>query len=131
MKRPKDLTPLEWEIMNTVLEFEQFPVTVRQILEQAYPKGQKAYTTVQTIMNHLTDKGFLQRQKIGPVNVYRPKVSAEKLRKNEMSRFVEKVFGGSFFSLANFLVHSNQLTPKELAELQNMLDKKSKGQNND
>ncbi len=126
MKKPNNLTPLEWEIMNTIWQFDQFPVTVRQVLEKAYPKGEKAYTTVQTIMNHLVKKGFLTRQKIGPVNVYRPKISVKELQNSETQRFVQKVFNGSFFSLANFLLSSDRLSPDELARLKEMINNKDK-----
>ena len=122
MKKPDKLTPLEWEVMNTVWNFKKYPITVRQVLERAYPKGEKAYTTVQTIMNHLMDKGFLLRKKIGPVNVYSPNITASKFQKKEIHRFVDKAFNGSFFSLANFLVNSGRLTSDELTKLQEMLN---------
>ncbi len=131
MKRPRNLTPLEWEIMNTVWTFDEFPVTVRQVLERAYPNGEKAYTTVQTIMNHLTEKRFLTRQKYGPVNVYRPNVSAGELQKSETRHFVEKVFGGSFFKLANFLVSSGNLSEEEIRTLKKMLEQNEKEAQND
>ncbi len=127
MKRPKYLTALEWEIMNTVWKFDRFPVTVRQVLERAYPDGEKAYTTVQTIMNNLTEKGLLAREKIGPVNVYKPILSAGTAQKRETDRFVDKVFNGSFFSLANFLLSSGKLSPDELDQLKNILEKNKKG----
>lgn len=131
MKKPNNLTPLEWELMNVIWKFEQFPVTVRQVLEKAYPEGEKAYTTVQTIMNHLVEKEFLARKKIGPVNVYSPRISAEELQSNETQRFVQKVFGGSFFSLANFLLSSDRLTQDELARLKAMLNEKSEEHDHD
>ena len=131
MTRPQKLTPLEWEIMNIIWKFSEFPVTVRQVLERAYPKGEKAYTTVQTIMNHLTEKKFLRRQKIGPINVYRPQISAREIRNKEANRFVERVFDGSFFSLANFLLSSDQLTDEELQELKAMLNQKNGGKGSD
>jgi BlaI family penicillinase repressor len=117
--------------MNVVWKFKRFPVTVRQVLEQAYPKGEKAYTTVQTIMNNLTEKGLLIREKIGPVNVYNPKVSADVAQKKETFRFVNKVFNGSFFSLANFLLSSGRLTREEIEQLKQMLEQNNRGKQND
>jgi len=131
MKKPQKLTSLEWEIMHVIWKFNEFPVTVRQVLEKAYPKGEKAYTTVQTIMNHLTEKGFVARQKIGPVNVYRPRISAREIRNKEADRFVERVFDGSFFSLANFLLSSDQLSEEELDKLKTLLNQKKGGQSSD
>lgn len=126
MIKPKKITPLEWDIMNIIWKFKSYPITVRQVLERAYPNGEKAYTTVQTIMNHLAEKEFLLRKKIGPVNVYSPNISAAKLQKKETHRLVDKVFDGSFFSLANYLVSSGQLTTEELGKLQDMLNQKNR-----
>ena len=39
------------------------PATVRNVLERAYPNGEKAYTTVQTVMNTLQKKKLLRRKK--------------------------------------------------------------------
>ncbi len=131
MKRPEHLTPLEWEIMNVVWTFERFPITVRQVLERAYPKGEKAYTTVQTIMNNLTEKDLLLREKIGPVNVYKPRISADVAQKKETFRFVDKVFNGSFFGLANFLLSSGKLSREELEQLKKMLEQNNGEKQND
>jgi len=126
VKRPQQLTPLEWDILLAVLQFTEFPVTVRQVLEKAYPNGEKAYTTVQTVMNHLTEKSYLIRQKMGPLNVYRPNISVQEIRGKEMGRLVEKIFGGSFLSMASYLINSGQLTVEELAELKTLLNQKNK-----
>ena len=131
MKKPKHLTALEWEIMNVIWQSDRFPITVRQVLERAYPKGEKAYTTVQTIMNNLTEKGLLKREKIGPVNVYNPAISADTAQRKETFRFVEKVFNGSFFSLANFLLSSGRLSREELEQLKNMLEQSNGEKQND
>ena len=131
MKKPKHLTALEWEIMNVIWQSDRFPVTVRQVLERAYPNGEKAYTTVQTIMTNLTEKGLLKREKIGPVNVYNPAISADTAQKKETFRFVEKVFNGSFFSLANFLLSSGRLSREELEQLKNMLEQSNGEKQND
>ena len=60
----KKLTAVEWEVMEAVWALGGSP-SVRQVLEYAYPGGEKAYTTVQTIMNTLERKGFLKRRKTG------------------------------------------------------------------
>ena len=49
MHNPYKLTPVEWEIMEAIWEIGGSP-TVRDVLEHAYPQGEKAYTTIQTIM---------------------------------------------------------------------------------
>ncbi len=124
MRRSK-LSDLEWEVLKHIWQINDFPVTVRQVLNSAYPDGQKAYTTIQTVMNNLVKKGFLKIKKLGAVNVYFPKEEFKVLQQNEMVNFVKKVFNGSFFNLANFLISSGQLSIEEIKTLKKILEQKS------
>ena len=62
------LTPAEWEIMEAVWELGGSP-SVRNVLDRAFANGEKAYTTVQTVMNTLERKRLLKRSKKGLVIV--------------------------------------------------------------
>lgn len=121
MRSRKKLAAAEWEIMNDLWNSEGASA-VREVRGRLYPKGQKAYTTVQTIMNILVEKGFLKKQKIGMVNFYRPVVSREKATQQETRSLVARAFDGSFGALANYLVDSGKLSESELRELQSLLD---------
>jgi BlaI family penicillinase repressor len=124
-KSNKNLSPLEWEIMNIIWKAKE-KVSVRKVLESAYPNGEKAYTTVQTVMNNLESKGLLNIEKIGMVNFYEPKQHKLELRKKEISNFVNKVFDGSFKALINQLVDSDSLTQDEVVELKKIIQQKEK-----
>lgn len=115
------LSGLEWEIMTVVWDLGGHP-SVRDVLERAYPDGQKAYTTVQTVMNHLVEKGFLAKERSGLANLYRPLRRRPDTVRKETARFVDRVFGGSFPALADHLVRSRRLSDDERAELRRLLD---------
>ena len=117
------LSPLEWEIMNIIWELGDGP-SVREVLDKCYPNGEKAYTTVQTVMNNLETKGYLQKNKIGLVNFYKPLKKRKESLKKETSKFVEKVFGGSFQSLASYLIDSKSLTDEEIADLKKIIEQR-------
>jgi len=116
----KNPSPLEWEIMNVIWDSGKNP-SVREVLETAYPNGEKAYTTVQTVMNNLESKGFLTKEKIGLVNFYKPLKKRKDLLKKETSKFVENVFGGSFQALASYTVASDSLSNDEIADLKKLI----------
>ena len=124
MKKPL-LHPSEWEIMNVIWKLGK-KTTVREVLELIYPDGQKAYTTVQTIMNKLVDKGFLRREKIGLVNFYAPKKSRTSSIGTETKNFVKRVYNGSFISLANYLIESGSLSKEEMEELKQIIAENQK-----
>ena len=126
MAAKKRLSEAEWEVMDGVWHLDG-QVTVRNVVDYLYPNGEKAYTTVQTIMNILFEKGVLNRQKIGPVNVYKSALSRENAAQDETRTLVSRMFEGSFGALATYLVDSGELSRKELDELRALIEAREKG----
>ena len=118
-----ELSAAEWEIMRVVWEHDE-PVTVRQILDEAYPKSEKAYTTVETFMNIMVDKRILKRKKVGPVNYYSESITKESFLKRSLSTVAQHMFNGSFGTMASYLVSTAKLNQKEIRELKKLLEKK-------
>ena len=123
MKKHNKLFPVEWEIMEAIWRLGGSP-SVREVLEFAFPKGEKAYTTVQTIMNALEKKSFLMHKKIGLVNFYTPLKSRNEMVKAELSSMISRVFKGSAPSMANYLIDSQNLSLKEIEEIKALLSQK-------
>lgn len=126
MSRKRRLAEAEWAVMDAVWELDR-TVTVREVHEHLYPNGEKAYTTVQTIMNILTDKGVMSRRKIGPVNVYTARLSREEAAGEETRSLVTRMFDGSFGALATYLIDSDALSHKEMDILRGLIDDKERG----
>jgi BlaI family penicillinase repressor len=122
-KLPK-LTPVEWEIMEAIWALGGSP-SVRDVLGHAYPGKEKAYTTVQTVMNTLEKKGLLKRKKTGLVNFYRPTRSRDEAVRSEMTRLISRVFHGSVPALANHLIESGSLTLNEIEAIRDLLDRRA------
>jgi len=125
IKRKDYLTPLEWEVMNIIWKLGGKP-TVRQVLNEGYPNREKAYTTIQTVMNNIVIKRFLKRKKTGLVNFYSPAVKREDMIVGETNTLVNKAFGGSFLALANYLIDSDTLSQEEIADLKRLIKQKEK-----
>lgn len=77
--RPKQLSlgPLEFEILNLIWDLGT--ATVKQVHDQilANPDRELAYTSVTTVLNRLTKKGWLACDKQNRSFVWRPLVSRE------------------------------------------------------
>ena len=116
---------VEWEIMETIWQHGGSP-SVRDVLEAAYPNGEKAYTTVQTLMNNLEGKGLLTREKIGLVYFYTPTRSREEMVKEETSHLVSRLFEGSFPALANYLINLESITLEEIELIKKLIKEKEK-----
>lgn len=125
MPREGKLTPVEWEIMEVVWALGGAP-SVREVLERAYPNGEKAYTTVQTLMNTLARKGFLERRKVGLVGFYHPLRSRDALAEAETRSFLGRVFGGSAPALADSLINLDDMDLDEIRAIRALLSKKER-----
>lgn len=125
MLKRRKLTPAEWEIMEAVWELKGSP-SVREVLEHAFPGGDKAYTTVQTVMNNLVKKGLLRRKKKGLVNFYTPTRSRDQMVRKEMKSIVSRIFDGSVPALANYLIKSGDLGVKEIEEIKQVLESRAR-----
>jgi BlaI family penicillinase repressor len=122
-KEQKKLSALEWEIIGVVWQLGGRP-SVRQVWQQAYPNKEKAYTTVQTVMNNIEEKGYLSKEKIGLVNFYRPIRQRDELLGRETHSFVKKVFEGSALSMVNYLIDSQNLNRQEIEALKKIIKEK-------
>ncbi len=72
-----DVTPIlgdvQAQIMAAMWRLEAG--TVDQVRNALPPRYQGAYTTVQTMLNRLSERGFLTRRRAGHAIIYRPKIS--------------------------------------------------------
>ncbi len=77
--------------------------TVHEIRARLLAERSLAYTTVLTLMDRLTRKGVVTRQKRGRAHVYRPLVSEEQVRHQALDRLVGHFFQGSRLRLRQYL----------------------------
>ncbi|MFN2517106.1 MAG: BlaI/MecI/CopY family transcriptional regulator [Pyrinomonadaceae bacterium] len=115
------LTRLEMEVMGAVWTLGS--ASVREIQEQLPERKRPAYTTVQTIVYRLEEKGAVRRvKKIGNAHIFEALIT----RKAAHSRLIDEllhVFGGSPRSLMAQLVETGQLTLQDLRDLETTLAK--------
>ena len=94
---------------------------VRELLEALLARKQPAYTTVQTIVRRLEEKGAVQQiRKIGNAHIYEPTVTRKAAYRRLIDDFLD-VFGGSPAPLMAHLVESGKLGLEELHEVERML----------
>ena len=117
--KPVKLTKLELEIMGAVWALESG--SVREIQEQLPERKRPAYTTVQTIIYRLEEKGAVRRvKKVGNAHIFEAVVT----RKAAHSRLIDEllsVFGGSPSSLMAQLVETGRLTLEDVRDLESTL----------
>jgi BlaI family transcriptional regulator, penicillinase repressor len=133
MTKDAKLTPAEWEIMEAVWRIGGAP-SVREVIDVAFQNGEKAYTTVQTIMNILVKKGMLTPEKIGMVNFYKPARKRHEIINAELSHLAKRVFRGSTPAMTSYLIHMKDLSREEIESIKKTIAEKEstvQGKDND
>jgi BlaI family penicillinase repressor len=101
--------------------------SVREILESLPEDERVAYTTVQTLVYRLEQKGAVRRvKKIGNAQLFEPAIDRGALR-NGLVRELLDLFGGSPQLLVSNLLESGTITLKDLKVLQNAAGKRGPG----
>jgi predicted transcriptional regulator len=95
------LPPLELECLQALWALGQG--TVQQLQARLLAARPLAYTTVMTVMDRLTRKGMVAREKRGRAHLYHPRVAEEALRRNALHRLLRDFFGGSREELLGYL----------------------------
>ncbi len=115
----KTLSEFEWQIMKIL--WKKSNATVREVHDEILKEQERAYTTVQTYMERLVGKNFLQKEKVGAINYYSPVVQEKEVRKSETKSLMQKVFDGSFSKMAAFLFDVEEVSEKDLERIKSML----------
>jgi predicted transcriptional regulator len=124
VRLPK-LSKLEHQIMEAL--WSRGASSVREILEAFPEKGRPAYTTVQTMVYRLEEKGAIRRtRKIGNAHIFEAAIS----RASAQRRLVDEllaVFGGSSQPVVAHLIESGNLTLEDVKEAEQLLLKLKSG----
>ena len=92
--------------------------SVREILESLPEEERVAYTTVQTLVYRLEEKGALRKvKKIGNAQLFEPAIDQKQFR-SRLVRDLLDIFGGSPRLLVSNLVETGEITLKDLKALQ-------------
>ncbi|MEN1681559.1 MAG: BlaI/MecI/CopY family transcriptional regulator [Planctomycetota bacterium] len=97
--------------------------SARQVCE-AMPTDQKRdFSTIQTYLSRLASKGYLTAELKGRTKFFSPAVKRSQVVRETVDEFVNRLFGGQALPLLRHLISERPVTPEELAELRNLIDR--------
>jgi predicted transcriptional regulator len=124
-RTPQDVTDMELAVLQVL--WERGPSSRRQITDVLYPGGGPShFTTVQKLLERLEKKNYVARNAgDGPV-IFTAIIDREQLISRRLLDVADKLCGGSLTPLLMNLVRAKPLTPRELQELQDLLQELNK-----
>lgn len=119
LKKGIRLTKIELEIMDAFWELGA--ASVREIQNRKWSKRRPAYTTVQTVVYRLEEKGALRKVKrVGNAFIFEPAVTREAVHRRLVDDLLD-LLGGSTQPLMAHLVDSGKLSLDDLREVEESL----------
>lgn len=118
-KKRTRLTRFELEIMSPLWQLGR--ASVREIQEKLPEKKRPAYTTIQTIVRRLEEKGAVKQvRKIGNAHIYEPAITKESAHRTLVHDFLD-MFGGSARPIMAHLAEEGKLSLDDLRELETLV----------
>lgn len=116
--------PTDSELAILRVLWEQGPATVRQVhlvLDRIRPTG---YTTVLKLLQIMTDKGLVTRDKSERSHVYTARLSADQTQRQLVRDLLDRAFGGSAAQLVMRALDTVAASPDELRQIRDLLDRR-------
>lgn len=102
--------------------WELGPCSVREVQESLPKEDRPAYTTVQTMIYRLEEKGAVRRvRKIGNAHVFAAVLTRKAVHRSLISDLLN-LFGGSAAPLVSHLIETGKLTLADIKELEKTLE---------
>lgn len=82
------------------------------------------YNTLVSTIKNLEKKGYVGSHKIGNMYQYFPVVEEAEYKKQSITTVVKNHFANSYKELVHFFAEQNKISPKELKEIIDIIEKK-------
>ena len=105
----------ELDVLKVLWRLGESPV--RDVHAAMCLEGDCAFTTVQTLLRIMTDKGFVKQRAKGRTLYYSANYSIE----SASSRFLHKVFDGAVDKLVLSMLKAEKLSSDELRDIEKMI----------
>jgi predicted transcriptional regulator len=111
------------EVMDAMWELGQ--ASVREIQERLPERKRPAYTTVQTIVRRLEEKGAVRQvKKIGNAFIFEPAITRKAAHHRLIDDLLE-MFGGSARPLMAHLAETGKLSLEDVREIEEMISEQA------
>ena len=116
------LTEAEWKIMLRL--WDRAPQTMMELTRSLEPETGWSKHTVITMLKRMKVKGTVLIDETGPVKLYSPAVSRDRVAQEQTQTLLRRLFGGHPSALVSELIDRGELDEAELEALRKVLEKK-------
>jgi predicted transcriptional regulator len=114
------LSKAEMEVARVLWELGA--ASVRQVHEAMPADRAIDFTTVQTYLRRLEQKGYARAKLAGRLRIYSPKVKSRTVIRETVNDLIERLFAGEAMPLMRHLIEDRGMSDEDLAQLRSLLD---------
>lgn len=121
-RTPRDVTEAELAVLRVL--WNEGPRSVRVIAHAVGGRGAPAQAaTVQKLLERLEDKGWVGRDRSGPVQLFRATADRDDLIGRRLRGIAKELCEGSMTPLLSHLVQNEKLSPADRKALRDLIDR--------
>ena len=114
-----DVTPSGREMDVLKVLWELRSGSVREVHQRLCLDRELAFTTVQTLLRIMEEKGLVEHRAEGRAFIYSPRQTRERVA----ARFLDKVFDGALDQFVLSILEAKDADPAELRDLEQLIAK--------
>jgi BlaI family transcriptional regulator, penicillinase repressor len=114
------LSKAEMEVARVLWELGA--ASVRQVHDAMPADRAIDFTSVQTYLRRLEQKGYARAKLEGRVRIYSPKIKSRTVIRETVDDLIERLFAGEALPLMRHLIEDRGLSDEDLAQLRALLD---------
>jgi Predicted transcriptional regulator len=118
------ISDAEWNIMRVL--WNEAPATAASIIEALSTETAWSPKTIHSLISRLVKKGALKVDKSTAPYRFYPLISKDDCVRAETGAFIRRVFDGSFYHMVANFVSGEEISPREIEKLKQILDEKLK-----
>lgn len=119
MRERVSLSDAEWRLMQIV--WEDPPRTYRQICNAACESNGWTRYVVSSYLKRMEAKGALRVEDASPVKLYHPLLDRQQAISAETEDVLDRVYNGNILLMVQSAVRAQELSDKEMRELEKLL----------
>jgi BlaI family penicillinase repressor len=125
-KRPYRPTDSEMEILGIL--WNHGPSSVRFVNDELSAKRRIGYTTTLKLMQIMTEKAFVRREKDSRNHIYFPLIMEDETKDAMIQRFIDNLFEGSAARLVMQALGNHKASKAELNMIKELIREKEGGE---
>ncbi|MDE5416386.1 BlaI/MecI/CopY family transcriptional regulator [Labilibaculum sp. DW002] len=122
-------TEAELEILQVLWTYG--PSNVRFVNDQLKSERNVGYTTTLKVMQIMTEKGMLVRDKKSRTHIYQAVIEEKETKNHLIDKFISTLFGGSTSGMVLQALGNQKCSSKELDEIKKLINNIENPETND